>query len=469
MINIETLCSSPKISKQSFEMPSDKHLFVLIHGLWGNYKHMESMRTTLSATLKKEDVKDDMIYFLPKQNAMFKTFDGIEIIGYRTLIEVCEFIRDYKDGKITKISIMGYSQGGLVARFMIGKMLTEFRELFEDIEPQLFITMATPHLGVEFYNPMGTTYKSVLFATLRAFGSTILGKSGRELFIKNSNNDILVRLSQDEYLEALSRFKWRLAFANVKNDRTVAFYTAFITDCDPFIDYENKLMYTFEEKIPGSDYSGILPKIVDLNALNVNSHAPTKPTKTYKKWPTIILIVFVATFFVFPVALIMNGLGTAYSHIVTCKYRKMMSNGAFHTAVRGKLGLTEQLKGYVADAYGSILNSALDTDTNNEASNSSAVNEEELPWKEFVEKYSTMNDGAWKTGFKKLPFDDSRRTILENLNQLKWIRVPIYIKAVNAHGVIVARRGLDENTAATGKACVEFTGQLLAYLMQKSN
>ena len=142
-------------------MTSDKHLFVLIHGLWGNYTHMESMRTILSTTLKKEDVNDDMIYFLPKQNAMFKTFDGIEIIGYRTLIEVCEFIRDYKDGKIAKLSVMGYSQGGLVARFMIGKMLTEFKELFEDIEPQLFITMATPHLGVEFYNPTGIAYKSV--------------------------------------------------------------------------------------------------------------------------------------------------------------------------------------------------------------------------------------------------------------------------------------------------------------------
>ncbi|EGA72864.1 YOR059C-like protein [Saccharomyces cerevisiae AWRI796] len=450
-------------------MTSDKHLFVLIHGLWGNYTHMESMRTILSTTLKKEDVNDDMIYFLPKQNAMFKTFDGIEIIGYRTLIEVCEFIRDYKDGKIAKLSVMGYSQGGLVARFMIGKMLTEFKELFEDIEPQLFITMATPHLGVEFYNPTGIAYKSALYSALRTLGSTILGKSGREMFIANSSNNILVKLSQGEYLEALSLFKWRIAFANVKNDRTVAFYTAFITDCDPFIDFDNKLKYTFEEKIPGSGYKGILPKIVDLNALNVNSHAPTKPTKTYKKWGRTILIILIATFLILPIALVMNGLGTAYSYIVTCKYRKMLSNGILHNEVRGKLGLTEQLKGYVTDAYGSIINSALDMDANYEASNSNLVNEEELPWKEFIQKYTTINDGVWKSKFKKLPFDENRKVILRNLNKLKWIRVPIYIKAVNAHGVIVARRGMDENTAATGIACIEFTAQLLAYLMHKSN
>ncbi|CAI4051391.1 hypothetical protein SKDZ_15G2100 [Saccharomyces kudriavzevii ZP591] len=450
-------------------MSSEKHLFVLIHGLWGNYKHMESMRAMLSTTLKKDKAEDDMVYFLPKENAMFKTFDGIEIIGYRTLIEVCEFIRDYEDGKITKISVMGYSQGGLVARFMIGKMLTEFKELFEDIEPQLFITMATPHLGVEFYNPMDITYKSVLYATLRAFGSTILGKSGRELFIANSSNDILVKLSQDEYFEALSLFKWRVAFANVKNDRTVAFYTAFITNCDPFIDFDNKLKYTFEEKIPGSDYRGILPKIVDLNALNVKSHAPVKPTNVYKKWGRTILLILVVTIFIFPTVLIINCLGTAYSYIVTCKYRKMLSNGVLHNEVRGRLGLTEQLKGYVTDAYGSIMNSALDMDADNEASNASLVNEEELPWKEFIQKYSAINDGVWKSRFKKLPFDESRNTILRNLNRLQWIRVPIYIKAVNAHGVIVARRGMDEDTAATGIACVEFTGRLLAYLMQNTD
>ena len=84
-------------------------------------------------------------------------------------------------------------------------------------------------------------------------------------------------------------------------------------------------------------------------------------------------------------------------------------------------------------------------------------------------KYTTINDGVWKSKFKKLPFDENRKVILRNLNKLKWIRVPIYIKAVNAHGVIVARRGMDENTAATGIACIEFTAQLLAYLMHKSN
>ncbi|EJS41679.1 YOR059C [Saccharomyces arboricola H-6] len=451
-------------------MPSDKHLFVLIHGLWGNYKHMESMRTTLSTTLKKEDIRDDMVYFLPKENAMFKTFDGIEIIGYRTMIEVCEFIRGYKDGKITKISVMGYSQGGLVARFMIGKMLTEFKELFADIEPQLFITMATPHLGVEFYNPTGIAYKRVLYGVLRAFGSTILGKSGRELFIANSSNDVLVKLSQNEYFEALSLFRWRVAFANVKNDRTVAFYTAFITDCDPFIDFDNKLKYTFEERIPGSDYKGILPKIVDLNALNVKSHAAVKPNNVFKKWGRTFLLIVVATLFIFPVALTINCLGTAYSYVATCKYRKkILSNGMLHNEVRGKLGLTEQLKEYVTDAYGTIMNSALGMDANNDTGNSSIVDEEELPWKEFVHKYSLINDGVWKSRFKKLPFDESRKTILRNLNKLKWIRVPIYIKAMNAHGVIVARTGIDENTAATGVACVEFTGQLLAYLMQKGD
>lgn len=51
-------------------MGQDKHLFVLIHGLWGNYKHMKSLEKVLDATLngKKSGKDKDYVFFC--QNKM---------------------------------------------------------------------------------------------------------------------------------------------------------------------------------------------------------------------------------------------------------------------------------------------------------------------------------------------------------------------------------------------------------------
>lgn len=406
----------------------------------------------------------DIVFFTPSQNALFKTFDGIEIVGYRALLEICQFIRGFKDGQITKISIVGYSLGGLIARFVIGKMFSEFQQMFKGIEPQIFITLATPHLGVQFYNPKSSKLKSVLQTFLRGLGSTILGKSGREMFITNSYNEILVKLTQDEYLENLSKFKWRVTFANVKNDRTVAFYTSFITDCDPFINTNNDLQYVFEEKIPGSNYSRTTPRIVDMDLLDPKLQRPKVASKDYSKWFKIVPLIALFVVFILPIMFCLNLCATIYSNFVTLRYRKMLEEGKIPPFVSNKLGLDDTLKEYATDVYGSIMNEE-EEDTNDDGYVEDE--EEHMSWKDFIDKYSNI----WqdKQNFAKLPFDDNRRTMLNNLNQLKWIRVPIYIKSPNAHGGIVARRGLDEDAAATSVACIEFTAQLLQYLLNRCN
>ncbi|CCF60483.1 hypothetical protein KAFR_0K01290 [Kazachstania africana CBS 2517] len=458
----------------------EKHLAVFIHGLWGSYKHMGSLQQMFKKLI---DSKEEIICYAPRQNAVFKTFDGIEIIGYRVIVEICQYMKQYREenpkSEIKKISIVGYSLGGLIARFVVGKMFTECREFFQDIEPVMFLTMATPHLGIHFYNPLSIKYKWLLDPVLTFLGSTLIGKSGRELFIMNRSNSILVELSQGEFLDALAKFRWRMVFANVKNDRTVAFYTAFITEYDPFISTNNTLMYKFEQNLPGSDYTNILPRIVDLNQLNKNVKLiPGKSKKSKVTLKTVLQtigLIFLGLFIVLPIALIFNICGTLYSHLATLKYQKMIANGQISIVVREKIGLTEQLRSYVSETYESIINTE-DTNDNEDITDtiklenkrsSKSIAEESQIFQEFLSKYSniTKDDQNWTHEFEPLPLDNNRRTILNNLSKLNWIRVPIYVKARNAHGGIVARQGINDTMAPTSLASVEFVSKLSNYLI----
>lgn len=447
-------------------MGSGKHLIVFIHGLWGNYQHMNSLNTVFERVL---DNKQEYLFFTPRQNAMFKTFDGIEIVGYRTLLEICQFIAKHKDDPVTKISIVGYSMGGLIARFIIGKMYGEFEKVFKDIEPQIFLTLATPHLGVEFYNPKKSKWKGFLQALVRGLGSNILGKTGREMFITSSSNDVLVKLTQGEFLQSLSKFKWRAVLANVKNDRTVAFYTSFITDCDPFIATNNDVKYIFEEKIPGSHYTRTMPRIVNIDRLDPDLKRPKVPKRDISRWFKILPLIALFVVLILPFMFCLNILATIYSSIVTWRYRKLLQEGKLPLLIYNKLGLDDTLKEYATDMYGSLINEE-DSEVNDDENQDDTRldgGEEQVSWKEFIASYSR----SWTDSelFAKLPLDQNRKTMLKNLDTLSWIRVPIYIKSANAHGGIVARKGLHEDVADTSVACLEFTAQLAQYLLAHCN
>ncbi|GAV52686.1 hypothetical protein ZYGR_0AG06770 [Zygosaccharomyces rouxii] len=446
-----------------------KHLFVLIHGLWGNHGHMKSLMEVYG----KQFGSPEIVFFSPSENALFKTFDGIEIIGYRTLLEIYQFITSFKDGPITKISVLGYSMGGLVARFVLGKMFGEYRDLFEGIEPQIFITMATPHLGVQFYNPRRYFFKGLLQCVMRLMGSNTIGKSGRELFVVNKYNDILVRLGKGEYLDALSKFKWRVAFANVNNDRSVAFYTGFISDCDPFINTGNQLNYVFEEKIPGKGYTYGPPRIIDLARLDPNSTRPlTRPQRLKNFGALFLFFAFFGLIFL-PIAFCVNISGTIYSQLVNYRYRKMLNNAAAPDIVRRRLQFNNSVRDFTEDVYRIILGDPTESvrsPGNDGASERSDLLEDKISWREFIQKHTNTNGWKDKGKFAPLPFDENRKAMYENLNSLEWIRIPVYIKMRNSHGAMVARRGLDtKKSGSTGIACVEFSARLLQHLLAHSD
>ncbi|KAJ4325726.1 hypothetical protein N0V94_000485 [Neodidymelliopsis sp. IMI 364377] len=197
--------------------------------LWGNPEHLKYLTTSVRERYPDIDV------LVPKSNSGSFTYDGIELGGERVAHEVEARLDELKkDGHtITKFSITGYSLGGLVARYAIG--LLYHKGVFEHIQPVNFTTFATPHLGVR------TPLRGYTSHVWNVLGARTLSTSGRQLFaidkFRDTGRPILSVLADPEsiFLKALAQFKHRSLYANIVNDRTVTYYTAGISQTDPFV------------------------------------------------------------------------------------------------------------------------------------------------------------------------------------------------------------------------------------------
>jgi len=123
-------------------MAKNVHLLILIHGMWGNPIHMAEMHrifTEKHVEVEREGNSSLEIH-LAQTNRDKSTYDGIDWGGERIADEVCnsascclcltdvvlqvyEKIQEIErdgDRKVTHFSIIGYSLGGLLARYVIG-------------------------------------------------------------------------------------------------------------------------------------------------------------------------------------------------------------------------------------------------------------------------------------------------------------------------------------------------------------
>ena len=107
-------CSSPALTAESF---------------WGNPDHLKVMDESLL------DKSPELHTLVAKSNSGNFTYDGIELGGERVCQEIEEKIEKLaKAGQtVTRLSIVGYSLGGLVARYAIG--LLDSKGMFKDIQP----------------------------------------------------------------------------------------------------------------------------------------------------------------------------------------------------------------------------------------------------------------------------------------------------------------------------------------------
>ena len=231
-----TLSSTMAIPTSTSSSPEGTHLVVFIHGLWGKPIHLDHLRSTLASTHGNRNLH----LLLPKSNADYNTYDGIEVGAERITDEIESTIHNLSSSsssaRVTKISIVGYSLGGLIARYVVGLLYQN--GIFDTITPINFTTFATPHLGVR---TPSLGYRSRIWNTI---GARTLSTSGQQMFLiddfRGSGKCLLTLLAEpgSVFMRGLARFEKRSLYANTQNDRSVPFYTAGISRTDPFVDLE---------------------------------------------------------------------------------------------------------------------------------------------------------------------------------------------------------------------------------------
>ncbi|XP_024022926.1 putative lipase ROG1 [Morus notabilis] len=239
---------------EKFRDRTPNHLVIMVNGLVGK---AQNWKFAAKQFLKK--YPNDVVVHCSECNSLVLTLDGVDVMGDRLAEEVISVIKRHPG--VQKISFVGHSLGGLIARYAIAvlyerditrepKQSQENGDCRTDgpedprseerikgkiagLEPMNFITSATPHLGSRGHKQVPIfcglyTLEKVAFRT-----SSFLGKTGRHLFLADSDNGkppLLLRMASDsenlKFISALGSFKRRVAYANVRFDSLVGWSTS---------------------------------------------------------------------------------------------------------------------------------------------------------------------------------------------------------------------------------------------------
>ena len=267
---------------------STYHIIILEHGMVGNRKELEYLKEALEHAHTRSTEKKGSVLLVHSAECNEKdSLDGIEAGGHRFANEINDVVRRVATGIVREhlqrqqcsrlrpkkaiestnitLSIIGNSLGGLFARFavryidwMVPIDLGSTSPIIEiHVIPNLFVTIATPHLGIKDM----TYFKVPEF--LERLAAWTFGQTGNDLFrrgnlkkkkskifaIKSDSeahsksnevqqikyNDIIEELCLNpEFIRPLSRFSRRIAYANAfSSDIAVSTATgAFLADDD---------------------------------------------------------------------------------------------------------------------------------------------------------------------------------------------------------------------------------------------
>ena len=203
------------------------HLVVLLHGVAGQGSHLEVMAETLRARFGAS-----ALVVTPECYRRTGTYDGVDVCGERVLVELRGVVASHPS--LRALSLVGYSFGGLVARYLAGALSVERPRPFLGLTPLNYVSFACPHLGPTLLHlpgdapgapPRAATSPAISLFFLRRLG----GLSGAQLALADSTQLLmLLAHPRSVFYKALAAFKHRAVYANASGDRTVPFWTAFI-------------------------------------------------------------------------------------------------------------------------------------------------------------------------------------------------------------------------------------------------
>lgn len=437
------------------------HLCVLVHGysnrgipfsvdelifnlrLWGNPAHM----WYIESALRDKYAADRLHILVPKGNAGNFTYDGIELGAERVTQEIESFLEQQEsEGKqVKKLSIVGYSLGGLVARYAIGLLYS--RGWFSKIEPINFTTFATPHLGVR------TPGLGVGSRFFNALGSRTLSTSGRQLFtidtFRDTKRPILSILADPSsiFIQALSKFENRVLYANIINDRSAPYYTTSISSTDPFIDLEVLNLNHHQ------DYS---PNILDLSK-PFSPKEPSEPQPLYNRLAANSQVIINGL----PLAALLSiALPVAtVAFLINSGIQSVRSSQRIRLHEAGKSGIglgsyrvplmIENARSAVAGAMESINTARPQEYLRTRTTSTSTFSEKQedppsstatttISATKFPNQATTSSSSSSK--FPPLALTDEQLTMIKNLNEVGFRKYLVHIQEVrHSHAAIIVR------------------------------
>ncbi|BGP36251.1 hypothetical protein JCM10449v2_000149 [Rhodotorula kratochvilovae] len=238
------------------------HLVVILHGLFGSPSHVGYLASALKreAALHSSD-GPEVVVLVAQSNGLSSghLYDGIDVCAVRVVEEIDAEVRRlaWEGRTVERFSMVGYSLGGLVARYAVGLLDSRTPSFFSATRPCSFTTFASPAIGIPSYPSFWSRF-------FRGLGARLLSRTGRQLyerdeFLPSTRFDVregeekprrwghrkgrgregapLLRVMADprySFYQALAKFKRVEVFANTVNDRTVPFPTGGIEEHDPF-------------------------------------------------------------------------------------------------------------------------------------------------------------------------------------------------------------------------------------------
>ncbi|KAK3327530.1 putative serine esterase-domain-containing protein [Cercophora scortea] len=409
---------------------------------------------SVAKSLRAKHPREKLYILVAKRNSGSFTYDGIELGGERVCVEIEDELQqiERRGGKIKKLSLVGYSLGGLVARYAIG--LLHARGILDTLECKNFTAIASPFLGVR--SPLRGWANN----TFNVLGARTLCMSGRQLFgidkFRDTGKPIITVLSDPNsiFMTGLARFQRHTLYANIVNDRSAPYFTTAIAKTDPFTDL-TRIKANF---VPG--YEDVI-----LDPLNPVTHLPPPQDDpepvSLQKWASNLPFYLALTVFV-PVGVVAFLLNSAIQTVRSSRRVKQHESGLAGInpeSYRVNLWINE-IREAVEDAYENINNAH---EPEYLAASSSASDDDDTAAEGDAALayggHSDDDDGDHRPASQGILALERKMSRAEEptlalapyqfeairaLDTLKWRKYPVWIhKVSHSHAAILVRKEKD--------------------------
>ncbi|KAF9091136.1 hypothetical protein BGX23_005442 [Mortierella sp. AD031] len=214
------------------------HSVVKVIESGGNIEDMKGQKLKPDSKSKKQQQQDSSTPNQPDSTNTSNNGDPSSENNITTSVSGSTNADKKKKRVVAQFSFLGYSLGGLIGRFAMAMLNLEGffspkDEGGQGVEPVYFVTMATPHLGIR--QPSRSKFTKVF----NFLSARMLSRTGEQLQLVDNYVDgkpILLVMSEPTsiFIHVLAKFKRRVLYCNIKNDRSVPFWTASFSDADPF-------------------------------------------------------------------------------------------------------------------------------------------------------------------------------------------------------------------------------------------